>query len=74
MTKKVPFDGVYKMGGVYAGASAATRGWITVREMESGVAVVIGLMTRVMTPAAVRSFAAQIMEAARRHEIREGGK
>lgn len=76
MTAPVPFDGVIKMGGVWASAGAKeSKGvcWITVKDCSEGVRITIpDYHAPIMTVAEARSLAAQIMEVARRHEIRKG--
>ena len=61
------------MGGVWA--SAEYEAWISVREVDHGVVVRSSVDSNghlpAMTVAEARSLAAQIMEAARRHEIRQ---
>jgi hypothetical protein len=73
MTAPVPFDGVYKMSGVYASAGTSEdKVWITIREFGNGIQVLTpDFKAPVMTIAEARSLAAQIMELARRHEVRK---
>lgn len=72
------FDGVFKMGGVCATAGTTedkTKCWIRVAEINDGIKLTIpGYHTPVMTVAEARSLAAQIMEQARRHEVRKTAK
>lgn len=65
---------VFKMGGVWASASnKENKAWVQIRELSEGVQILVpDFKTPVMTVAEARSFAAQLMEAARRHEVRNG--
>lgn len=78
MTAAVPFDGVFKMGGVLATAGTEvekTSCWIRVSETGRGVRVLIpDYYVPLMTVAEARSLAAQILECARRHEVRQALK
>ena len=73
MTAPVPFDGVFKMVGVWA--SGCNSAWVQVQELDEGICIRApsnssGKFPSLTVPEA-RSLAAQIMEAARRHEIRK---
>lgn len=76
MTAPVPFDGVFKMSGVWASAgseAAKSTCWVTLREVGEGIHLSVpDYRIAMMTVREARSLAAQIMEAARRHEIRRG--
>ncbi len=73
MTNKVEFDGVFKMSGVWASVKCGEKSccWIQIKEQDEGICLSVpDYYAPVMTVAAARSLAAQIMEAARRHEVR----
>jgi hypothetical protein len=79
VSRAKPFDGVHKAAGVRASGLPEelkeTSCWVTVQELSAGVQLLIpDFKSPVMTIAEARSLAAQIMETARRHEIRKGLK
>lgn len=63
---------VFKAGGVWASAANKEhKVWVHIRELPEGVQILVpDFKAPIMTVAEARSFAAQIMEAARRHEVR----
>lgn len=75
MSNDRPFDGVFKMGGVWAsaGKDATKRGHIQVVEVGDGIQLSVpDYHAPIMNVAEARSLAGQLLELARRHEVRKG--